>query len=412
MKNLELIALGFMMTVNLLFLSSVAAQERGRSADFHVDFQWDSSVLDPSYMETGDNLRALADSVFSIGPDRIDSISICSYSSPEGKSAYNRKLSARRAAAMRKYMDGHFPQLSGKIRVTHDGESWDMFRDRVLADSALTGAQRGKLLSVMDSSASPDEKKRLIQAYDRPLWDRMVGEWFSDMRRSLIRLSWTEEGRAQTDRIPPVASADATRSLAVLSDRGSICPDFRKVYIWETIFALKTNLLYDAVTALNVEAEIPIGDKFSVAVEDVFPWWTWGPNDKKYCFQMWEMGIEPRWWFAPTARRDKLSGHFLGAYAMSSKYDFQRDTRYCYQGEYWSAGLTYGYSLPIGKWLNMEFSLSAGFLQSDYRHYRPDSAYEHLYRDPYKTGKYSWFGPTKAKVSLVVPIMVRKQYGK
>ena len=61
----------------------------------------------------------------------------------------------------------------------------------------------------------------------------------------------------------------------------------------KTIIALKTNLLYDLITALNFEIEIPIGNKFSIAVEDVFPWWSWGPHDRKYCFQMWEMGIEP-----------------------------------------------------------------------------------------------------------------------
>jgi hypothetical protein len=409
MGNRRLTVLGSIAAISLFFLTSASAQERERSADFHVDFPWDNSTLNLSYMKTGDNLRALADSIASIGSDRIDSISICSYSSPEGKLRYNKKLSERRAAAMRRYMDGQFPQLSGKTRITPDAESWNMFRDRVLADSSLTEAQRADLLTILDSSAAPDEKKRLIQKYDRALWNRIVREWFVDMRRSFIRLHWTEEGRAQADRIPAVETAEAMRRTATFTDDSGIDIDLHDIYIWKTIFALKTNLLYDAVTALNVEAEIPIGDKFSVAVEDVFPWWTWGPNDKKYCFQMWEIGIEPRWWFAPTARRDKLSGHFVGAYAMSSKYDFQRDTKYCYQGEYWSAGLTYGYSLPLGKWLNMEFSLSAGFLQSDYRHYQPDTAYEHLYRDPYKVGKVSWFGPTKAKVSLVMPILIRKR---
>ena len=91
----------------------------------------------------------------------------------------------------------------------------------------------------------------------------------------------------------------------------------------KTIIALKTNLLYDLITALNFEIEIPIGNKFSIAVEDVFPWWSWGPHDRKYCFQMWEMGIEPRWWFRRTDEREVLTGQFFGVYGMSAKYDFQ-----------------------------------------------------------------------------------------
>lgn len=179
-------------------------------------------------------------------------------------------------------------------------------------------------------------------------------------------------------------------------------PSSRKRRYWYP--ALKTNLLYDAVSALNGEIEFPIGKKFSLVVEDVFPWWKWGTNDKKYCFQLWTMGVEPRWWFRRNDRKDWLSGHFAGAYAMSGKYDLQWKTSPCYQGEYWSAGLSYGYALPLCKWLNMEFSLSVGYIRSDYRHYQPDEDYEHLYRDKFKVGTVSFFGPTKAKVSLVLPI--------
>ena len=61
--------------------------------------------------------------------------------------------------------------------------------------------------------------------------------------------------------------------------------------------ALKTNLLYDAVTALNIEFEVPIGKQWSVAVENLFPWWEF---NNKYCFQLWEMGAEGRYWFHRT----------------------------------------------------------------------------------------------------------------
>ena len=58
----------------------------------------------------------------------------------------------------------------------------------------------------------------------------------------------------------------------------------------------------------------------------------------------------------------------------------------------------------VSRWMNMEFSVSAGFLRTDYRHYQPDPGYEHLFRDKYNVGTVSWFGPTKLKVSLVIPI--------
>lgn len=177
-----------------------------------------------------------------------------------------------------------------------------------------------------------------------------------------------------------------------------------------TVLALKTNLLYDLATALNVEVEIPVGSRLSLMVEDVFPWWHIG---NKYALQMWEMGAEARFWFKAwdTKGVQKLRGWFVGAYGMSSRYDFQYDTAINYQGEYWSAGITAGYSTPLGKKkkLRMEFSISAGFLQTDYRHYQPTDDYQKLIRDPYRVGTVSYFGPTKVKISLVVPINFGKK---
>ena len=167
------------------------------------------------------------------------------------------------------------------------------------------------------------------------------------------------------------------------------------------MLAVKSNLLFDAVTALNVEVEVPIGNHWSVMMEDVFPWWE---KDNKYCFQLLEMGVEGRYWFRNNKyHSQKLKGHFTGAYVMSGKYDFQWDTDLCYQGEFWSAGLTYGYSRKISRRFNLELSASLGYLSAGYRHYFPASDYEVLYRDE-KHGRIGYWGLTKLKVSLVMPI--------
>ena len=89
---------------------------------------------------------------------------------------------------------------------------------------------------------------------------------------------------------------------------------------------------------------------------------------------------------------------------MSAKYDFQWDRSLCYQGEYWSTGVTYGYSLPVKEWLKLEFSASVGFMRSNYRHYQPSPEYENLYLDEYQVGVLSYFGPTKVNVSMVIPL--------
>ncbi|MBR7156981.1 MAG: DUF3575 domain-containing protein, partial [Bacteroidales bacterium] len=187
-----------------------------------------------------------------------------------------------------------------------------------------------------------------------------------------------------------------------------------------TLFALKSNLLYDALSLVNYSVELPLyKNKLSMVLYHQFPWWRWGEAKNEYCLRFLSVGGEARWWFLPKVheatdrriRRDKFTGHFLGVYSESGKYDFERQRDICYQGEFWSAGLSYGYAMPIGKRLNMEFSISAGYASIAYRGYTPSEDYEILWRDPDKVGRWHYFGPTKVQVSLVVPITAKIKGG-
>ena len=66
--------------------------------------------------------------------------------------------------------------------------------------------------------------------------------------------------------------------------------------------------------------------------------------------------------------------------------------------------------MPLGKQkkANLEFSLSTGFLEAPYRHYYPTADYTKLIKDPSKNGTFYniFLYPTKAKISLVVPINI------
>jgi hypothetical protein len=94
-------------------------------------------------------------------------------------------------------------------------------------------------------------------------------------------------------------------------------------------------------------------------------------------------------------------------YAESGKWDFELGRKICHQGEHWSAGLSYGFSMPVSKRLNLEFSLSVGYASIAYRKFAPSNDYEILWRDPVKHGRWNYFGPTKAQISLVIPITVQ-----
>ena len=204
------------------------------------------------------------------------------------------------------------------------------------------------------------------------------------------------------------------RSQASGSRRGSN-DEFDK----KTILALKSNLLYDAFTLINGSVEVALGDKFSALAYSQFPWWRWGESNNETCIRFLSLGTEARWWFAPrpqpaTAKRqerDRLVGHFAGVYAESGMWDFQFKRNMCRQGEFWSVGVSYGYAMPISRHLNLEFSLSVGYASIPYRGYTPSEDYVVLWMDKDNIGTWGYFGPTKAQVSLVVPIKAAYKKG-
>ena len=363
----------FLVVLVAIFVFSLASRAQGSTYDFRIYFPVDDSRFNPEYLE---NTRTLAriDSIVAVhGTELIDSVKVVAYSSPEGNQKHNLDLAEARANSMRRYLESAYPDLLGRISTDFGVSPWPEKRTRSELVRLRFAAFR---LSFPYAIHIP------------------VPDLDFEIDESFYVLDLPEE--------EPAVSYDAVQAVNIPS------------YVYERekvmIAAVKTNVLYDLLTAYNVEIEVPIADRFSVLVEDVFPWWE---TSYKYCLQMWEMGAEARYWFRSWDPKgtDKLLGFFAGIYGMSSKYDLQWISDVDYQGEYWSAGVTGGWTTALGreKWANLELSLGLGYLQTDYRSYLPTDAYDKLIRNPYITGRASYFGPTKLKVSIVVPIRVNRK---
>ncbi len=168
------------------------------------------------------------------------------------------------------------------------------------------------------------------------------------------------------------------------------------------VLAFKTNLLWNIALAPNIEIEFPFAkDRMSVMAEWWCPWWVTRSNS--WCYQLLYGGVEARFWLGDRTKQPSLSGHFLGLYGGAGIFDLERNN-IGYQSQfYYSAGITYGYSFPIHKNLRIETSLSVGYLNAPY------SKYEAMEDGRYLVWQYddvlSWWGPTKAKVSLVWTIL-------
>lgn len=163
-------------------------------------------------------------------------------------------------------------------------------------------------------------------------------------------------------------------------------------------FAVKTNALYDLVLLPNLAVELSLGKRWSVEVEGMHSWWN-TKDSKRYKHRIQLGGLEVRKWLGNQGKTP-LTGHFVGAYGMGGTYDVKHEKEKGSLSNWsYSAGLTYGYAMPIARRLNLELAIGIGYVGGDYTKYTFDRA-ANCYSEVELFGR-SYIGPTKAKVSFV-----------
>lgn len=367
--------------------------------------------LQEDYLDNAMQMARIRDML--LHSPHIDSIAIYAYSSPEGSPKWNNWLAVKRAEAAKAFILSNLSNdsiLQPENIILHPmGENWEGLYEELYANYHLLN--RDAVLRIMKAKVGTETKKWRLQNLD----GGYTYTWIIRNHMSRLRVAtWICVYVQKPDFVAPVIQ-DYKPDLGTIRIDTLPLPEILPLPVMEkrksTMFALKTNLLYDAVTLLNYSVEVPIGKHFSALLYHQVPWWTWGQNNHEYCIRFMSLGTEAKWWFwrgvESTNRRDKLTGHYLGVYAESGKWDFQWKRSICTQGEHWSVGLSYGYAMPIGKYFNLEFSLSVGYASIPYRGYIPNEDYSVLWRDASRQGRWNYFGPTKAQVSLVVPITMK-----
>ena len=168
--------------------------------------------------------------------------------------------------------------------------------------------------------------------------------------------------------------------------------------------ALKTNLLYDAALVPNIGAEFYAGRGWSVGINWMYAWWN--SNRQHNYWRIYGGDLSVRKYFGRRAAEKPLTGHHLGLCGQLFTYDFETGGRGYMGGKpggtlwdkmNYAVGIEYGYSLPIGRRLNLDFTLGVGYWGGEYYKYKPvDDHY--VWQE---TKQRHWFGPTKAEISLV-----------
>ena len=193
----------------------------------------------------------------------------------------------------------------------------------------------------------------------------------------------------------PVPMAEENSGATTKEPAAEIVPAFAETS-QPYRFALRTNLLYDALLLPTLGVEWRVNSDIGVKLDGSLS--RWGGEHGKVQ-KVWLLHPEVRWYLL---RDRRLYAGVAGSYGEYNIYRympgnaFSKDTGY--QGTLWSAGLAVGYQLRLARSLSVDFNLGLGYVRSHYDSFGLTHGVR-VYKDRDKTKNF--FGPTQAGISLV-----------
>ena len=349
-----------------------------------------------------EKIRAGLDQVRKDPSATLKRLIVKGFASPEGSYEHNEYLAQGRTQSIADYVMQHFGLTLDQVEVEYEAEDWDGLAAWIREAPTSVLPHRNELLAIATSMTEPDEREAKMRKYYPGEFRYMLEHAMPLLRHTDYRIEYVHR-----DNVEHVGETDTLWQMRLAGVvPTSVAP---RVKTFRTVMAVKTNLLFDAALAPNVEVEFTLDKKqrWSLMAEYWTPWYVWHHNSRAYEIQTW--GLELRRWNGKCReRKPALTGTFWGAYAAFARYDLEWNSSGD-QGEAYSVGITYGRSWPIHRHWNFELSASIGAFYGPRRHYEGE------FNDTHLIWKYNgtvfYAGPTKLKASLVWLIGKKRKEG-
>ena len=370
------------------------------------------SLLELSYRDNAANMKALTQGIQTIKGNpcvQLQHIRILSAASPEGNSALNKRVAKRRGERLRDYLKETLVLPDSIFTVSSAGEDWQGLAALIAKEKT---PWRNKALQIIRHTPEwvtrngkvVDGRKRQLQNLDGgKAWKYMLDNHFYTLRTGAVVVCEVKTLAAEST--PSAAEASQEQARLEPASQSPSSPPFPAIPSQvhpesqappvASYFALKSNLLYDALLVPNLSLEASIGSGWTLGAGGMFAWWS---KDAKHRYwRIYGGDLEIRKYFGTLSKSKPLQGHHLGIYGDFLTYDFEFGAKGYQSKVTYAAGIKYGYSHPIANRLNLDFALGIGYLHSNYKTYVPrDGCY--VYQE---TKKRKWLGPTQAEISLV-----------
>ena len=306
-------------------------------------------------------------------------LSVTSSASPEGSIGRNRALSHARARSVLDFLNDRsetFRHISSSLDCSID----ELTTNDIAGQVKASHYPKMRFSEVMLRYSQGEDS---LQAVSPPVADEVPGQGQAEAPADSV----------MTGGLPAEEAGDVPAQSPPRQGEG-VAAERRPVLF------VKTNLAYDLLTFVNVAVEVPLGRRFSVEAQYVNPWWN--SVRKHRTIELRYVSLAPRYYFGKDGER--YSSLFAGLSAGWGKYDMQL-TRHGVQGELWHVSPVFGYSHYIGRHWKIEYSVSVGYLHTNYH------KYTQKYGTPYgdiKVHDYPWVShtfrsilPTSLGVSLI-----------
>ena len=408
---------GFIVLVSVLFGSIQLFGQESRK-EICVDFRVGKGVLDTTYVNNAECLAEIVSFLENLKNDEtldLVEVSFCGSASPEGSVKINRKLAIERRTAVESYVRRYI-SLPDSITTRCDVSiAWERLASLVeQSDMPHKGEAVDALRNVPEYTYDDkgvlidSKKKHLMELQNGRTWYYMLEHFFPRVRNaSVIFVTVRQKSVIKSDTVE-LQTVSAIDTAVVIQEedtlvmRQEIVPKEEKQKPF--YMAVKTNMLYDVLVVPNIGVEFYLGKNWSVSGNWMYGWW-----DKSSKHRYWRVyggDIAIRKWLGKKATEKPLTGHHLGLYGQLFTFDFEwggtgymggRPGETLWDSPNYAVGVEYGYSLPVARRLNIDFSVGVGYWGGKYYTYSPLDGH-----DVWESTKNRhWFGPTKAEVSLV-----------
>jgi hypothetical protein len=380
-----------------------------------VEFRVGSAKLEPSFSDNAACISNIIDYLHSVQADSslaIANVTFSGTASLEGSYEVNRRLADRRRSALEDVVRETVDIPDSIITRDTDYINWDAL-SRWVANSETPCredvlqiiSRPGEMICYNPARTIDSRILDIKSLCDGNAWRYICDNYFPTMRSAACILVTVADRKPTVPRVEPVAVdtvaaiapeveveelyADTLATVSADDEPVDDAADDEIVDNRQSVHnAFKTNLLYDA--------DIHLGNNWSLDINWMYAWWKC--DHRHYYWRTYGGDVALRKWFGSKANEKPLQGHHIGIYGQMLTYDFELGGRgYLCPLFSFAAGVEYGYSLPIGKHLNIDFNIGLGRLTGKYKEYLPEDGC-YVWQC---TKNRRWIGPTKLEIALV-----------